>query len=74
VAQTFDEDIRGGLIPFAEREVENQLRAGFHRDKTIRVSVVRIVVFRDLLLLFADEAPNLIGLNILNRMNPEYAR
>lgn len=69
MAQAFNENIRGGLIATAQREVENELGIAFDGDKTVGVTDAAIVRFLGTLVAFLllDESPNLIALDILHR-------
>jgi hypothetical protein len=52
--QAVDENVRGGLVPFAESEVENQLGMPLDSDEAVGISEVRIVA-RLALFLLLDE-------------------
>lgn len=64
MAQTFDEDIRGGLIAFPKGEVQNELRVAFDCNEAISIAHVRVIIGRAHLFLLANEAPYFIRLYV----------
>jgi hypothetical protein len=67
VAQTFNENVRGGLIAFSERKVQNQFRVALDGDEGIRVSKVLIVFGTDALFFLLEVSKNFIAFHILDR-------
>ena len=65
--ETFNENVRGGLVPSAKSEVQNQLAVALDCHEAIGIADSFVVRFRVVLVgfLFANEAPDLINLDIL---------
>ena len=64
VTDAFHESVRGVLIAFAHRDVENQLRVALNRNERVGVAKVLIVFRADTLLLLADEGPKFVALHV----------
>ena len=62
--QPLNENVRAGLVAFANRDVQGQLAVGFHGHEGVAVAKGRIVARPHPLFLLPDEAPNLVGLDI----------
>jgi hypothetical protein len=62
VAQAFDENVRGGLVPLPHGDVQHQLAMALDCHEGVAVAKVRIIVGADAHLFLLDEAPDLIAL------------
>lgn len=64
VADAFYENIRGGLVALAHRDVQHQLAVALDRDKNVTIALVLIVFGPDALLFLADKTPQFVALQI----------
>lgn len=64
LTQAFHEYIAGLLIALTHRDVENQLAVSLDSNPHIAVSEKRAILRTDALLLFSDEAPNLVTFHV----------
>jgi hypothetical protein len=74
VAQTLNENVRGGLIALAYCDVQHKLAVTFNRNKSVGIAKVLIVIGPHALLLFPDERPQLITFHVADLNVPNSCR